>query len=305
MKKYNYFLGLLLFLFFFFFSYNFVEKNGYLNDINFSILIYLLLLKLLALTINALFNIEILKVFDIYLNLREGLYLSSVTFLGNLLLPARSGGAIRLIYLNKKYNLEKEALISQFSYFFVVSIFINSFFLLICILVLWENINITNYIFFIIISIFLLFSSYLLFKRIKINSSINENKFLQFINKTKQDWQKIVSNLKIQRRLIFLTLINFSIFYLETYIILSELFGENNFIRLLFFNSSSILGSLIGITPGSLGLKEAFVIFSSDFINFGLNEILSYSLVERGVGLLFCLIPLFITYKFVNKGNGH
>jgi len=303
MKKYNYILGTFLFLSFLYFSYSYVSENGYIKNLNLSLLGYLLILKMIALTTNALFNIEILKVFDVNLNLKEGLYLSSVTFLGNLLLPARSGGAIRLIYLNKKYKLKKEALISQFSYFFVVSIFINSFFLLISMLILRENLNVTNYIFLVVVIIILFLSSYLLFKTLKINTVENKNRFLNFINKTKQDWQKIVSNFKIQKKLIIFTLINFFVFYLETHIILSRLFVESNVIKLLFFNSSSVIGSLIGVTPGSLGLKEAFILFASTYIDFGLNEVLSYSIVDRGAALLFSLVPIFISYSFIKKNS--
>ncbi len=301
MKRYNYFFGLLLLLLFLYFTFNFVKEKGYFINLTYQVIVYILLLKTISLIVNAIFNIEILKVFDINLDLKEGLYLSSVTFLGNLFLPGRSGGAIRLIYLNKIYKLKKEALISQFSYFFVISIFVNTFFLIICILALWEDESLKSLLFAISVIILFLIAAFLLFKGLKINSNKKNNKFFQIINKTKSDWQRIISESKIQKKLLFLTLFNFSIFYIETVVVLSNLFGEKNIFYLLFFNSSSLVGSLIGLTPGSLGLKEAFIIFSSDFINFGIDKILSFSVVDRGASLLFSIIPLIIILNFIRN----
>ena len=61
--------------------------------------------------INSNFNKVLLKSFSLNISDRESLYLGSLTFLGNLYLPARSGGNLRMLYLNRKYNLLKTNLI--------------------------------------------------------------------------------------------------------------------------------------------------------------------------------------------------
>ena len=48
----------------------------------------------------------------------------------------------------------------------------------------------------------------------------------------------------------------------------------------------------------NLSSEEAFILFASTYIDFGLNEVLSYSIVDRGAALLFSLVPIFISYSF-------
>lgn len=303
MNKYKLFFGISLLLAFLSFAYYEVRGNGYLERLDLNLIILLLIAKIFSLLINAIFNIELLKIFDVFLKFKEALYLSSITFLGNLFLPGRSGGTLRLIYLNRVHKLKKNDLISQFSYFFIISIFINTFFLIVCILTFYRKIDSSNSLFALVSLVLFAFSYFMLFFGFKENTKLNKYKFINSINGTKYSWQRIISRKETQTKLISLSFLNFSIFLIENMLILNILFNINDILTILFFNSSSTLGSLIGITPGSLGLKESFILFSSSFINLDLNQILSFSVVERGVSIIFSVFPVFVILNFVRKNR--
>ena len=79
------------------------NPNSYedLLRINIFTVLIVVTLKTITLLLNSIFNYQLLKVFNVNLNFFEALYISSVTFLKNFYLPARSGANFRLLYLNK------------------------------------------------------------------------------------------------------------------------------------------------------------------------------------------------------------
>ena len=95
-----------------------------LTEISIYTILFLIFIKFLTLLVNSFFNREILKGFGLNISYLEAVYLGSITFLGNLFLPLRSGANFRLIYLNKKYKFKSPELASMYLYFFVVTIFL-------------------------------------------------------------------------------------------------------------------------------------------------------------------------------------
>jgi len=101
-----------------FFLYTNPEELYILQDLNISIITFIMLIKLATLIVNSLFNKELLRGFDLKITIFESIYLSSITFIGNLYLPFRSGGNFRMIYLNRKYKFKSPELVSIYIYFF-------------------------------------------------------------------------------------------------------------------------------------------------------------------------------------------
>jgi|DEB0MinimDraft_4_1074332.scaffolds.fasta_scaffold18098_3 uncharacterized membrane protein YbhN (UPF0104 family) len=303
MFKYKTFLGISLIAGFLAYIYSQVKDSGYLEKLSLNTILIILTIKFIILIINSYFNIELLKIFDVRLKFFEAVYLSSITFLGNLFLPGRSGGAFRLVYLNKVHKLEKSILVSQFTYFFVVSIFINSFFLICCLVYFYLNVNDLNIIFSLLILSMFIASYSLLFLRFKESKSNHKNKLVRYFYEVKNSWQLIVTNKKSQNKLLTLSLITILLLFIENMLMLRMILDITDFSSVLFYNSSSTLGSLIGITPGSLGLKESFILFSSDFINIGVGEILSIALVDRVLLIIFSVLPTAVSLFFVKNRN--
>jgi len=129
-----------------FFLYYLIANPGVFNvfkRLHFLSIFLLVFIKLLTLYINALFNKRLIAIYNINLSNRESLYVASITYLGNLYFPARVGAGLRLAFFKQKYKVKNSYLVSNFAYFFVVSLFINSLFGLLALLIIS---NLENYI---------------------------------------------------------------------------------------------------------------------------------------------------------------
>ena len=266
-----------------------------LTEISIYTILFLIFIKFLTLLVNSFFNREILKGFGLNILYLEAVYLGSITFLGNLFLPLRSGANFRLIYLNKKYKFKSPELASMYLYFFVVTIFLNSLVGLICLFFLDLPGDIVFIISIIIFLVMFIFSTFLLLKEFTVRTGGDKIRIISWLRNLKINWNVITRNRILQYKLIFLTTINYLLFAVEAYIIIDLLFSKNNLFTIFYYNSISVLSSLASFTPASLGLKDLLVFFSSNILTLSVANVITLMIVERAIAVLFSLIPGFLT----------
>ena len=266
-----------------------------LTEISIYTILFLIFIKFLTLLVNSFFNREILKGFGLNISYLEAVYLGSITFLGNLFLPLRSGANFRLIYLNKKYKFKSPELASMYLYFFVVTIFLNSLVGLICLFFLDLPGDIVFIISIIIFLVMFIFSTFLLLKEFTVSTGGDKIRIISWLRNLKINWNVITRNRILQYKLIFLTTINYLLFAVEAYVIIDLLFSKNNLFTIFYYNSISVLSSLASFTPASLGLKDLLVFFSSNILTLSVANVITLMIVERAIAVLFSLIPGFLT----------
>ena len=266
-----------------------------LTEISIYTILFLIFIKFLTLLVNSFFNREILKGFGLNISYLEAVYLGSITFLGNLFLPLRSGANFRLIYLNKKYKFKSPELASMYLYFFVVTIFLNSLVGLICLFFLDLPEDIIFIISIIIFLAMFIFSTFLLLKEFTVSTGGDKIRIISWLRNLKINWNVITRNRILQYKLIFLTTINYLLFAVEAYVIIDLLFSKNNLFTIFYYNSISVLSSLASFTPASLGLKDLLVFFSSNILTLSVANVITLMIVERAIAVLFSLIPGFLT----------
>ena len=266
-----------------------------LTEISIYTILFLIFIKFLTLLVNSFFNREILKGFGLNISYLEAVYLGSITFLGNLFLPLRSGANFRLIYLNKKYKFKSPELASMYLYFFVVTIFLNSLVGLICLFFLDLPGDIVFIISIIIFLAMFIFSTFLLLKEFTVSTGGDKIRIISWLRNLKINWNVITRNRILQYKLIFLTTINYLLFAVEAYVIIDLLFSKNNLFTIFYYNSISVLSSLASFTPASLGLKDLLVFFSSNILTLSVANVITLMIVERAIAVLFSLIPGFFT----------
>lgn len=262
-----------------------------LSNLSLSLICSILFIKFFTLIVNSLFNKELLKGFDFEITNFESLYLSSLTYIGNLYLPFRSGGNFRMIYLNRKYNLKSPELVSIYGYFFIVTIFLNSAIGLVTLYILNPMKSINFYLSAASFLTIFAISYFLLFNKFKIYNSGKFKNIYQWFKNLKTSWMKITDNTSLQVKLIAYTFLNYLLFGLEALIIFDYLFSKNELFSILYYNSISVLSSLASLTPASLGIKDVMVIFSANILNLTLTNIITLMIVERAVSILFSSIP--------------
>lgn len=274
-----------------YFLINNPEELDVLSNLSLSLISSILFIKFVTLIINSLFNKELLKGFDLEITNFESLYLSSLTFIGNLYLPFRSGGNFRMIYLNRKYKFKSPELVSIYGYFFIVTIFLNSAIGLVALYLLNP---IRSFNFYLSVSGFLIifvFSYFMLFNKFKTYNSAKFDNLFQWLKNLKKSWMKITDNTSLQVKLISYTFLNYLFFALEALVIFNYLFNKTELFSIFYYNSISVLSSLASLTPASLGIKDGIVFFSSNILNLTVTNIITLMIVERAVSILFSIIP--------------
>lgn len=274
-----------------YFLINNPEELDVLSNLSLSLISTILFIKFITLIVNSLFNKELLKGFDLEITNFESLYLSSLTFIGNLYLPFRSGGNFRMIYLNRKYKFKSPELVSIYGYFFIVTIFLNSAIGLVALYLLNP---IRSFNFYLSVSGFLIifvFSYFMLFNKFKTYNSAKFNNLFQWLKNLKKSWMKITDNTSLQVKLISYTFLNYLFFALEALIIFNYLFNKTELFSIFYYNSISVLSSLASLTPASLGIKDGIVFFSSNILNLTVTNIITLMIVERALSILFSIIP--------------
>jgi len=282
-----------------FFLYTNPEELYILQDLNISIITFIMLIKLATLIVNSLFNKELLRGFDLKITIFESIYLSSITFIGNLYLPFRSGGNFRMIYLNRKYKFKSPELVSIYIYFFVVTIFLNSTIGLAALFTLKPKDGFDYYISLVTFLIFLNLSYLMLFRKFKNYESFQSVALFHWYKNIKMNWMRITRNSNLQIKLISFTFINYLLFGIEALIIFSVLLNSIDLVSVFYYNSVSVLSSLASITPASLGIKDGIIIFSSNILNLNISDIISLMIFERAFSILFSFIPGFVL--LINK----
>jgi uncharacterized protein (TIRG00374 family) len=128
-------------------------------------------------------------------------------------------------------------------------------------------------------------------------------KIVLFIENIFNGWNMIASNKKLLFYLLLLSLGNYIssllLFWAEFQIV-----GlETNILNLIMYTCLSGVSLLISITPGSLGIREAVFLVSSQSIGLNQEEILQLAVVDRGsLVVLLSILVLFFTL-FIRKFN--
>ena len=127
------------------------------------------------------------------------------------------------------------------------------------------------------------------------------NRFIKVVN----GWHLIKKNGRVIAVTLVITLIQVLISSLMLWLQFRVFGIDVGFASCIFLSAIGSLGLLISITPGSLGINEAIIVFSAMTIGITPAESLSAALLGRAVSLvvLFVLGPIF-SYTLVKNGKG-
>jgi uncharacterized membrane protein YbhN (UPF0104 family) len=98
----------------------------------------------------------------------------------------------------------------------------------------------------------------------------------------------------MNRNLICIYLINYIFFIIDIYLITTFINIYLSISNVVFFNSINIFSGLVGITPGSIGLKESLMFLSINILQLTFDELFQIILIERLISVVFSIIPLLI-----------
>ena len=118
-----------------------------------------------------------------------------------------------------------------------------------------------------------------------------------------KSWDVIMKNRRLLLQLIFIT---FQYILLNTIIIYVEFLSLGiaiNFLNLMLYSCLSGVSLLISLTPGSLGIREAVFLISSESIGLDQNQILQLAVIDRGILFILLIILMVVIFVFLRKFN--
>lgn len=277
-----------------------------LKDISPLFLIIIMFLFLLLFLLEGIFIKVALNIFDKHIDLKESYYLSTVSRIGNYLLPMRAGAIFRATYLKNKYQFEYSKFLSTLYAYYILLFLLNSILALLVLLFKYLSLSIFYPVITVFFIVLLLGTLFVILFRKKIPT--REGKGLKYINKGVKvfnkfltSWDMIVKRKKLFLSLLLLTmgniLINGVIFYVE----FLSLKIDINILDIVLYTCLSGVSLLVSITPGSLGLREAIFLFTSESIGLSQDQIMQLAFLDRGILFLLLLLLLIVITVFVKK----
>jgi uncharacterized protein (TIRG00374 family) len=272
---------------------------------------YLLIIILIFISVfflEGLFIRVTLKAFNKDISIKESFYLSTLSRIGNYLLPMRAGAIFRATYLKKKYNFDYSKFLSTLYGYYIILFLLYSF---VAIITLLFKSFLNDEIFYILIIFFsglFLAMLFLMFVRVPFKKFVNNRegllaKIVGFLDRFMKSWDVIVKNKKLLLQLIFIT---FQYILLNTIIIYVEFLSLGitiNFLNLMLYSCLSGVSLLISLTPGSLGIREAVFLISSDSIGLDQEQILQLAVIDRGILFILLMILMIVIFLFLRKFN--
>jgi len=251
------------FLFYFLNHKNALEPLNNLSLFNISAILILYGAILLALTYVLKCSLELFEKKIVFPeNLQLNIWSNIVNFFG----PLQSGPGVRAIYLKKKHSLD----IKKFLY---ISLIYYGFIALIsCLFIALGSFNIFLTILTMILAAGVIYSGFKI-----LSSKIGKS-------------DKPHLNPKIISKLFIVTLIQL---FITSIIYLIELHIVNQSIdyhQVLTYTGVANLALFVSITPGAIGFRESFLLFTQKLHHISASNVLSASLIDRSLYLVFLLI---------------
>jgi uncharacterized protein (TIRG00374 family) len=299
-------LTLLVILLFGVYIYRNPEILSELVEIKVEYILLTMFLFLVVFLLEGLFIKITLSVFDKDITVKESFYLSTLSRIGNYLLPMRAGAIFRATYLKKKYDFDYSKFLSTLYGYYIILFLLYSVLGVSSLLVksfVYNERFVTLILFFVALFLGMLF---LMFVRIPFKKIIKKEKSIlgkvvAFLDRFMQSWDRIVKNKKL---LIWLLLITFGNILVNTVIIFIEFLSLHiavNFFDLLLYSSLSGVSLLISLTPGSLGIREGVFLITSQSIGLTQEQILQIAIVDRGILFVLLLIMMIFTFLFLKE----
>lgn len=237
----------------------------------------------------------LLQFYNIDIKIFDSFAITCISCFLNIILPMRGGAGYRAVYLKRNFGLNYSDFILSFLSIYVVTFGIGA---ILSLFFFYPLLSTNNGI---LVKIFLIFTI-LGFLYLTLFNVKTSKFFPKFINKTICSWQKLNSNKLLMLKIYLITFIN----YILIAVIL--FFEFNSFmpnlvslVESFYYSIFSVFSLFVSITPGSLGIREVFLMYCSTLLDIKPIYSINVSIIDRILGFLtlFFLSAFFVL--FYNK----
>lgn len=242
------------------------------------------------------------KLFNLHLKAKEWIGLSIINTFYNQILPLSSGVLIRGVYLKKKFDLDYSKYSGVMGVSLILTVFTSCIItLLIGLFGPFEAAYLTE----ISVSLSIILIScvvfYLSVKRLaKIDFRIKfVNNFILSVN---EGMDLIQENKKFISSILLLQILMNLGFGLRLYLCFWILDLEVNFLIVIFVQSLTMLTTLISITPGNVGIREAIIGNMQVILGVSFEESVLAATLDRIISLIIILLlGMYFNFTLIQK----
>lgn len=238
----------------------------------------------------------------------DGYYSAFISSFGNYFLPLTGGALLRAVFLKRQHNFSYKKFISISYGSYIVSFLVNFGVALLVLLYLYwsEGIFIPSLTF--LVSIIFIVSLSLTTQSLRLDSLVLkaisrlkiDKRAARIIDNIVSGWRDILRSPGLLPKLVLLTLANLFLRSAFYYVIFLALSASVSLFQAIIYSVLISLSLYVTITPGSVGVREAILVFYSESLNISQADMLSVSLVDRA-SLIIILVILFLLFEFVFK----
>lgn len=259
------------------------------------------LLQIALLATNAFALSSYLEIFKSKISFLDSFGLNVLnTFFNNIFI--KGGPLIKGYYLKRMHKLSFTDFILIIASFTLIEVMVGGFLGIYALLVIYLKKGFLNY-FLLLFFVLILLVCYAVIRAPL--HRIFKKKEIWLIKKLFDvaiSWQKIAADRAIMIKLFILAFLNFFIFALRMQYGFKVLYRSVAFIDCLLISAVATIGSILGITPGALGVREFLTGATYKLINGNMLEAVVVTVLDRAVSTIaiFILGGCFILY-FINK----
>lgn len=255
---------------FLYYFYTHPQLINNLTRIPFSTLLLLVLLYLVfAMTLVFILDYSLLLC-NKQLETKELTILTAYSSIINFFGPLQSGPGFRTVYLKAKHNVSiKDYVIATLIYYLFFAV-ISGLFLISGILKPWEMGTL------IILTIATFVVSVPIFRKNKI-------------------FNRLQLSYSILIRLAVATFAQIAIVLLIYYIELLTIDNSITFLQALRYTGAANFAMFVALTPGSIGIRESFLLFSTNIHHISSNTIIAASVIDRTMYVIFLGVLFLLT----------
>lgn len=263
-----------------------------LLNIQFSLVLWLIIAAILFTATNGLFLQAFAAKFGVYLKPKEWFGLAVVARLVNYLTPFSGGLIVRATYLKQRHDFPYAQFATLLASNYLISFWVIGVVGLLACTGLVGTTHFSWMVALLYVGVVAFISFLILLPAFRLPEY---NRLTKLINTALTGWSLIKNDKFLLTRLVLYTLINILLNAFSFWLSYLALEANVPFLSILLVSLLTSFSVLINITPGNLGVREAIVTFSSGLLGIGAAEGLLAALLIRAATILvaFTLGPIF------------
>lgn len=257
-----------------------------------------LFLAFLAMMVcNGIFISIVTRAFRIHLRAREWLSLSFASSFANFFLPLRGGAGIRAVYMYQVYRFPVAEFVSTLSIMYLMHVVVNAFLALAGMLVIAWKAGPVNVPLLVLFGSMAVAGSIAMVADVRLNAEHRGFPLAQ-LSRLLSAWSTVRQDRVLVVRLWLLMMALTSATVWQCFAAFKAAGIELAADGIVVYAACKNLGSLIGITPGSLGIVELISIYLGKILGYGTADALIVQGLIRAVSIVVLLLaaPVAVIY---------